>query len=58
MEDVLYDEDVRDSKWISYENPDQGYVRVEFAAPMPPSKPEVEAPVSNNSLISEYFRFA
>ena len=58
MEDVLYDEDPPDSEWISYEDPDQGYVRVEFFAPMPPNKHEVEAPVSNDYSISEYYRFA
>jgi len=31
---------------------------IEFSAPMPPSKLEVEAPVSNDSLISECCRFA
>jgi len=30
---------------------------VEFAAPMPP-KPEVEAPISNESSMSDYCRFA
>ena len=30
---------------------------MEFFAHMPPSKPEVEAPVSNDSLLSEYCRF-
>ena len=57
MENVLYDEDPSNSEWISYEDPDQGYVRVEFSAPMPPSKPEVETPISNDSLITEYCRF-
>ena len=38
MEDVLYAEDPPGSKWISYEDPDQGYVRVEFSAAMPPNK--------------------
>ena len=28
MEDVLYDEDLPDFKWISYENPNQGSIRV------------------------------
>jgi len=31
---------------------------VESSAPMPPNKPEVETPVSNDSLISECCRFA
>lgn len=29
-----------------------------FSTSMPPNKPEVEAPVSNDSSISEYYRFA
>ena len=58
MEDVLNDEDLPDSEWISYEGPDKGYVKVAFSALMPPNKPEVEAPVSNDSLMSEYCRFA
>ena len=57
MEDVWNCEDPPDSEWISYEGLDQGYVKVEFATPMPPNKPEVEAPVSNDSSISEYCRF-
>jgi len=58
MEDVLNDEDPLNSEWISYEDPDQGYVRVEFSAPMPPNKTKVEAPIFNDSSISEYCRFA
>jgi len=58
MEDVLYDEDPSNFEWISYEGPDQGYVRVEFSAPLPPNKPEVEATVFNDSSISAYCRFA
>ena len=49
MVDVLHNEDPLGSKWISYEDADQGYVKVEFFAPMPANKPEVEAPVSNDS---------
>jgi len=30
---------------------------VEFATAMPPNKPEVEAPISNESLMSDYCRF-
>ena len=30
MDDVLNDEDPPDSEWISYEDPNQGYVMVEF----------------------------
>ena len=32
--------------------------KVEFAAPMPPNKLEVEAPISNESSMSDYYRFA
>jgi len=31
---------------------------VEFAALMPPNKPEVEAPISHESSMSDYCRFA
>ena len=58
IEDVLNCEDPLDSDWISYENPNQRYVKMEFTAPMPPNKLEVEAPVSNESSISDYCRFA
>lgn len=58
IEDVLNDEDPPDSERISYEDPNQGNVKVEFSAPMPPNKPKVEAPVSNDSSMSEYCRFA
>jgi len=58
MEDVLYAEDPPGSEWISYEDPDQVYVKVEFSTPMPPNKLEVEAPISNDSSLSEYCRFA
>jgi len=37
MEDVWNCEDPPDSDWISYEDLDQGYAKVEFAAPMPPN---------------------
>ena len=58
MEDVQNCENPPDSEWISYENPDQGYVKVEFAALMPPNKLKVEAPISNESSMSDYCRFA
>ena len=54
----LNDEDPPDSKWISYKDPDHGYVRMEFSAPIPRNKPEVEAPVSNDSSISAYCMFS
>jgi len=31
---------------------------VEFFAPMPPNQPDIEAPSSNDSLLSEYCTFA
>ena len=46
------------SDWISIEDPDNGYVKVKFAAPTPPSIPEVEAYTSNESSMSDYCRFA
>ena len=42
---------------ISSKDPDQGYVKVEFAAPTPPSIPEVEAYASNESFMSDYCMF-
>ena len=58
MEDILNYEDPPDSKWISPEDPDQGYVKVEFSSPMALNKPKVEAPVPNKSSMSDYYRFA
>jgi len=55
MEDVWNCEDPLDSDWISYEDPNQGYVKVQFAVPMPPNKLEVEAPISNESSMSDYY---
>jgi len=43
--------------WISAEDPDQGYVKVDFAAPMPPNISKVEACASNGSAMSDYYRF-
>ena len=51
MEDVWNCEDSSNSDWISYEDPDQGYVKVEFAASMPPNMPKVEAHASNPILL-------
>ena len=51
-------EDPPDSEWISYEDPNQGYVKVEFAAPIPPNTPEVEVFVANESAMSYYCRLA
>jgi len=58
MEDVLNYEDPPDSDWISYKNPSQRYVKVKFAAPMPPNTLEVEVPVPNESFMSDYCRFS
>jgi len=40
------------------EDPDQGYVKVEFVTPMPPSILEVETYASNESSMSNYYMFA
>jgi len=58
IEDVWNCEDPLDSDWISYEDPDQGYPKVEFATPMPPNKTEIKAPVSSESSMSNCCRFA
>ena len=46
------------SDWISTEDPGQLYVKVEFAAPTPPSITKVKAYASNESSMSNYCRFA
>jgi len=51
-------EDPPDFDWISYEDPNQRYVEVEFAAPVPRNMLMVEAYVSNESSMSDYCRFA
>ena len=58
MEDVLNFEDPPDSYWIFYEDLDQRYVKVEFAAPMLPNMPEVKVLVPKESSMSNYCRFA
>jgi len=58
IEDVLNYEDPLDFDWISHENPNQMYVKVEFATPTPPNMPRVEAHISNESSMSEYCRFS
>jgi len=58
MEDVLNCQDLPDFDWISTEDSDLGYVKVEFVAPKPPSIPKVEAHASNESTMSDYCRFA
>ena len=44
--------------WVLTEDSDQDYVKVEFAAPTPPSIPEVEIYASNESSMSDYCRYA
>ena len=39
MNDILNYDDPPDFDCISYEDPNQGYVKVEFSVPMPPNKP-------------------
>ena len=57
MEDVFNSDDPPNSEWISYENLDQRYVKVEFPVPTPPNIPKVEVPMPNESSISNYCRF-
>ena len=58
IEDVWNCEDHPNSDWISFDDPDQGYVEVQLAAPVPPNKPKVQAPISNESSIGDYCMFA
>ena len=58
MDDDWSCPDPSNSYWISIEDPDQGYVKVEFTAPMPPSTPEVGVYASNESSMSDYCKFA
>ena len=58
MEDDLNCQDPSDFDWISIKDPDQGYVKLEFAAPTPPSITKVKAYASNESSMSNYCRFA
>jgi len=57
MEDGLNCSDLFDFHWISTEDPDQDNVKVEFATPMPPNIPKVEAYTSNESSMSDYSSF-
>ena len=43
MEDGLDCQDPSDFDWMSTEDPNQGYMKVKFAASTPPSIPKVEA---------------
>jgi len=45
------------SNWISTDDLHQEYVKVEFTAPTPLSIPEVESYTSNESSLSDYYRF-
>jgi len=47
-----------DLDWVSTEDLNQGNVKVEFAAPTPPSILKVETYASYESSISDYCRFA
>jgi len=58
MKDVLDCEDRPDYDWISFENPDQRYIKVEFAAPIPPNMPKAKVFVANESAMSYYCRLA
>jgi len=58
IENVLNCEDPLDFNWISHEDLDQRYVKMEFATPMLPNMPKVAAHVSNKSSMSDYCRFA
>jgi len=58
MEDDWGCPDPSDFDWVSTEDSDQGYVKVEFAAPTPPSIPKGEAYTSNESSLSDYYRVA
>ena len=57
IDDVLSCEDPLDSDQISYEDPNQWYVKVEFTAPIPPNTPKVKVPVPNESSMSNYCHF-
>jgi len=57
MEDVLNCQDSPEFDWISTKDLDQGYIKIEFTTPTPPSVPEVEAYASNESPMSDYYRF-
>ena len=58
MEDFLNCQDPPDFDWFSIGDPNQRYVKVEFAALVPPSIPMVEAHASNEYAMSDYCRLA
>jgi len=57
MENVLNCDDPPNFDWISYKDPDQRYVKVEFTTLMPPNMTEVEVLVPNESSMNDYCRF-
>ena len=57
IEDIQNCQNPPTVNWISTEDPDQGYVKMEFAAHMPPSIPKVQVHSSNESTVSVYCRF-
>jgi len=58
MEDSFGCQDPSNFDWISTKYLDQGYVKVKFVAPTPPSIPKVKAYASNESPMSDYCKFA
>jgi len=58
IEDISNCQDPPNFDWISSEDPNQGYVTMEFATLMQPSIPKVEAHAFNESTMSEYCMFA
>ena len=58
MEDILNWQDTPDFDWISIEDPDQGYVKMELAAPRLPNIPKVETYASHKAPMSDYCWFA
>ena len=57
IENILTCQDPPDFDQISAEDPDQRYVKLEFAALIPPSIPKVEVHASNESTMSDYYEF-
>ena len=51
-------DDPSDSNQISYKDLEQRYVKVKFAALMPPNTPKVEVLVPNKFSMNDYCRFA
>jgi len=58
LEGILNYQDPPDFDWISIEDFDQRYVKVEFATPMLPDIPNIEAHASNEYAMSDYCTFA